>query len=280
MKKYKRYKEHLDSQIHTKEFKRWFGNSKIVNKSGEPLIVYHGTSQKFSSFSQNLIGKSKGNYGHYGYGFYFSYDVREAKTYGNNILPVYLNIKKPFYADNIKNLSKYAKEFGGYEKVPIAIDKKWFLSALQKKDKIAYNLAVFIIKNGHSKGWEQFLKIYKSSDSNLDLNDVSEWASKTGSNEKLPLDDDIINDISLVLGKPELIQDYPFHSIPRMDYMTNLGSEQSKELTKLIIKDGYDGIIGGTEIVVFSSKQIKSATNNNGNFDKNNNNIFEKRGFI
>ena len=30
----------------TPEFKAWFGDSKVVDKSGEPLVVYHGSTQK------------------------------------------------------------------------------------------------------------------------------------------------------------------------------------------------------------------------------------------
>ena len=30
----------------TQQFKRWFGNSKVVNEDGTPMIVYHGTLTK------------------------------------------------------------------------------------------------------------------------------------------------------------------------------------------------------------------------------------------
>jgi len=29
----------------TPEFKRWFGNSKLVDKDGKPLMLYHGTNR-------------------------------------------------------------------------------------------------------------------------------------------------------------------------------------------------------------------------------------------
>ena len=32
-------------QVHSEDFKRWFGESKIVNGHGEPVIVYHGTAR-------------------------------------------------------------------------------------------------------------------------------------------------------------------------------------------------------------------------------------------
>lgn len=35
----------------TKAFWKWFGDSKIVDDNGDPLVVYHGTNKKFSKFS-------------------------------------------------------------------------------------------------------------------------------------------------------------------------------------------------------------------------------------
>jgi 8-oxo-dGTP pyrophosphatase MutT (NUDIX family) len=35
----------------TPQFKKWFGNSKVVDKNGQPLVVYHGTVHDFDVFS-------------------------------------------------------------------------------------------------------------------------------------------------------------------------------------------------------------------------------------
>lgn len=37
----------------TPEFKRWFGDSKVVDENGDPVVVYHGTAKKFPAFSKN-----------------------------------------------------------------------------------------------------------------------------------------------------------------------------------------------------------------------------------
>lgn len=34
----------------TEAFKRWFGNSKVVDENGEPMVMYHGTDKNFSKF--------------------------------------------------------------------------------------------------------------------------------------------------------------------------------------------------------------------------------------
>ena len=35
----------------TNEFKTWFGDSKVVDNNGKPLVVYHGTNSKFKKFN-------------------------------------------------------------------------------------------------------------------------------------------------------------------------------------------------------------------------------------
>lgn len=44
--------------VTTDAFKRWFGNSKVVNKQGEPKILYHGTGEDFTVFDQGRSGSS------------------------------------------------------------------------------------------------------------------------------------------------------------------------------------------------------------------------------
>ncbi len=37
----------------TPEFQAWFGDSKVVDTEGRPLVVYHGTNRDFSSFAKS-----------------------------------------------------------------------------------------------------------------------------------------------------------------------------------------------------------------------------------
>ena len=32
------------------ELKKWFGNSKVVDENGKPMVVYHATTENFSLF--------------------------------------------------------------------------------------------------------------------------------------------------------------------------------------------------------------------------------------
>lgn len=46
------------NQTSTVAFKRWFGESKVVDKQGAPKILYHGTGEDFTSFDQGRSGSS------------------------------------------------------------------------------------------------------------------------------------------------------------------------------------------------------------------------------
>lgn len=47
----------------TPEFKAWFGESKAVDESGKPLVVYHGTSQNIEEFNTSRMGESGAKHG-------------------------------------------------------------------------------------------------------------------------------------------------------------------------------------------------------------------------
>lgn len=70
-------------QVRTPEFKAWFGDfindpknaSKVVDKNGEPMVVYHGTKATFNEFSTD--------YGAYTDGTFFSTKLGTASIYGD-----------------------------------------------------------------------------------------------------------------------------------------------------------------------------------------------------
>lgn len=45
-----------ENQIDTPAFKEWFGDSKVVDSNGDPLVVYHGTNADFSVFNISDVG--------------------------------------------------------------------------------------------------------------------------------------------------------------------------------------------------------------------------------
>ncbi len=72
-------------QTQTETFRRWFGDSKVVDANGRPLVVYHGTDATFSVF--DTVGGSTP-------GSWFTADQSGAEVFG---VPVaaYLAIRNP-----------------------------------------------------------------------------------------------------------------------------------------------------------------------------------------
>ena len=99
-------------QVRTKAFKDWFGDwehdpknaSKIVDENGEPRVMYHGSPYLFDTFSYDFFGST--DPGDNGRGFYFAYRKETAKDYGDNIYPVFLNVKHPFIHIGVDTQSK------------------------------------------------------------------------------------------------------------------------------------------------------------------------------
>ena len=91
----------------TKEFKQWFGSSKVVDEGGEPLVVYHG-SRKFKGNKFKPDVKRVNRAGNVA-GYYFAPDPDEASGYAKNratgeyeegaqVLPAFLSIENPYIA--------------------------------------------------------------------------------------------------------------------------------------------------------------------------------------
>ena len=93
------------SQTDTPEFKKWFGDSKVVDGQGKPRVVYHGTSQDFSEFNHAKAYTGEGG-SQTGSGFYFTTEKNSASSYASGetgtVMPVYLSLQKPMHIDFMK----------------------------------------------------------------------------------------------------------------------------------------------------------------------------------
>lgn len=65
----------------TPAFKKWFGDSKVVDAGGKPLVVYHGTSTGFTEFDTQRIGQNGSSFREQG--FFFTDDAGLASDYAN-----------------------------------------------------------------------------------------------------------------------------------------------------------------------------------------------------
>lgn len=114
-------------QTETDAFKRWFGDSKVVDENGRPLVVYHGTKGDFSEFKRAAGSRFDG--GWFGDGFYLTaspelasaYAMRErdgsATSRPSSVMPVYVKMENP-YRVNLSELShseatNFTQQYGG-----------------------------------------------------------------------------------------------------------------------------------------------------------------------
>lgn len=112
------------SVTETPAFKRWFGDSKVVDENGKPLVVYHGTAR--GGFDEFDTYGSK--YGLMGQGAYFTENpaiaseytdkgivkMRRAGQEAQTVYPVYLSIKNPIDMDAPADAQAWGKAYDEY----------------------------------------------------------------------------------------------------------------------------------------------------------------------
>lgn len=99
-----------------KKFMNWFRNSKVVDKSGKPQIVFHGTGKDFNKFEKTGLGAGSRESN---IGYWFTENNRAAHDFaafaargtGANILPVYLRIENPWLPKEYKEIRDLVDEF-------------------------------------------------------------------------------------------------------------------------------------------------------------------------
>ncbi len=92
------------AQTENANFKRWFGDSKVVDTEGKPLVVYHGsktdTGPKFDPAKSRIAGA-----------FFFAADPQFASSpaytgyegQAGNVSPVYLSLQNPKVLDSLSS---------------------------------------------------------------------------------------------------------------------------------------------------------------------------------
>lgn len=105
-------KYNLDSEGNTlsPEQIEFFKGSKVRDKSGRLLVVYHGTPNKFTKFDYKHRGSTTDD-GIYGTGFYLSSYKKQAQQYvkdGGQLMELYLNMKNPLRLNDYNSVSELA----------------------------------------------------------------------------------------------------------------------------------------------------------------------------
>ena len=100
---------------------KYFKDSKIRDKDGNLLRVYHGTNSEYTVYDSSLLWASSWDLWFFWDGWYFATHKWEAWYYGRNIMEWYLNITNPFYYGNMTKI--WNKDFGN--NVYVTIRNLW-----------------------------------------------------------------------------------------------------------------------------------------------------------
>lgn len=95
----------MTNVTNTPAFKRWFGDSKVVESSGAPRVVFHGAPDVRGIFAEGFQSRMRGSvfFAAADYDVANSYaDAKRAFDYQNaedQVIPLYLSIKNPMIVD-------------------------------------------------------------------------------------------------------------------------------------------------------------------------------------
>lgn len=225
----------------SKNFKNWFGDSKVLDEAGNPLVVYHGTNSDFDQFNPLQ---------HFGTINAAQDRLKAIGGESNNIIPAYISAAKILKVkDNglqtPLEIAMAAKEAGANIDMDGIIDK--YASSLSKEDMfgIARRLGYIDPNDATQSEIAQDLKDYANKNQ---ASMLMEKISKHGD----PREGDYVGDI------PSSANDVINALSKEYDALSYLNEVENK---------------GSTSFIPLHSTQIKSAIGNRGTWDPNDPNI-------
>lgn len=289
-------------------FWKWFGNSKVVDGSGQPMIVNHGSRSKFSVFDNDKVNNEYSN-DIARVGFWFSSSKDFGKNFANNIwygeendsiiYYTFLSMKNPkIYVSSDENKSELKNiktKISEMEDNIEDISSNWDMNALRDKKnsfeswKHEYNL-FDLATNGKINIDD--IESYNKTESSKDA--IQDGLTVLRLNEELKKLRDEYYDL-IYTDSYEKFRTDIYKIVGKNAEDANIGGigtaiKNKKEVIKKYISElksvGYDGIIikntsfdknyaGGIndQYIVFNSNQIKSV-DNDGSWDLNDADIY------
>lgn len=95
-------------------FVMWFGESKMVNRAGRPVVFYHSSNAMFDEFDTTRSGDNSGHASS-GLGIFLSPDKERSAVYGQHTMPLYVRMENPYVMP--------LKEFSGFKDVAQARER-------------------------------------------------------------------------------------------------------------------------------------------------------------
>jgi hypothetical protein len=127
-------------------FRRWFGNSQVVNDWGEPMVVYHGTNREVRKFNPGShFGTARAANERIKHLNDFDHEVgRDNRSY--RMYPVYLKIENPLVMPDLVSVSPkdYVTYPAGTTFIP---DEDFRMLSWESIDN--YDLREYLLGSGH-----------------------------------------------------------------------------------------------------------------------------------
>lgn len=232
----------------TKEFRDWFGDSKVVDENGDPLVVYHQTSKDseqkiLESGFTTAYPLARRNDEQVPDGIFFKPTTDDIKV-GSHVkdeitqIPVYLSIKKPFVVRARENIEKALgdERYSELARQARELDRQLSAEFDEQWDRLSEKRASTGVRKISDEEWDSF---------------SDDWQS-------------------------------------RVDTQIPAASAAARDrLTAVLAERGFDGMIieedrgswgrSTKTFIALRSEQAKSATSNRGTFDPKNPNILFSR---
>lgn len=240
--------QRTETQVYSENFKEWFGDwennpksaSKVVDKNGEPLVLYHQTKEDFTVF--NTDNERAGLYdSDTPTGMFFKTTNKNIGVAGNKQMAVYLNARNILTFNNREDIHSYwMNNVDGYADLQKQYDD------IDKKYQAEYEKEEIISDEWYEEHYDDLV------------------AGKITDEEAQRIMDGKLD---------EILDEWKKATNPISRKQKNLITEYIKksDFDAIHLKD--DGTVKGVQVdsyIVFEPTQIKSATDNIGTFDKNN----------
>jgi hypothetical protein len=227
----------------SQQFKRWFGNSKVINSDGTPKIVYHQTENEFTVFETRREGAGTRDNGT-PFGIFLKSSNKDIGLRGKKQMALYAKIENPLRAKNrsefLKAMQSMSPEYAEIINQHEALDREY-------KEKT-----------------QSAMKEFK--------NYIIEWrANNPEADSRVLYDDAKFNE--LFEAEDTLASEWTSKA-------DKLSTKAKEVMTKALEKNGYDGVIlerddgsfgrSTDAYIALHPEQVKSATKNIGTFDNSN----------
>lgn len=243
------------------EFKNWFGESKVVDETGAPQVVYHGTTSDISVFTKSTSGDLVG--------YHFTNSPENAskwttwkseigvKPEGQNVLPVYLSLANPANEIQLKTAIKELEKSKGAawtrEELTQNLKKKGFDGYIDPDEMIAFEPGQ--VKSIFNRG------AFDANDPRLiDIKSLENLQIKKGTaeaNSKLSTDNEPIARVYNDSAKPDNSTAYDINDSKNIDdYLEKHGHAEDQAALERSLQSIQEDIQAMRDEGILSGEQL------------------------